>query len=93
MRWLVAGLRLILPPLVGWVRLVACALLVLAEPIVRALLLGGAFAGFAVSVLFGWVLHARGFPVVGMTALSVGLLLAYWSYVGMLMLLMRGPRG
>jgi hypothetical protein len=72
-------------------RIVITALLVLAEPFLRFLLCGAAFLGFLVTVLFGFLLEAPHFPKWGMLALSVGALLLYWLYLGLMSLFMRLP--
>jgi hypothetical protein len=75
------------------VRAVAAALLVLFEPVLRLLLLPLAFGCFLMSLLFGLLLHAPGFPTWGMLALSVGLLWLYWLYVAVMVWCLGGRRG
>lgn len=79
--------------LAGWqvLRVGISAVLVLAEPFLRLILCGGAFLGFAVTVLFGFLLDAPHFPKWGMLGLSVGLLVLYWLYLSVMSLFMRLP--
>ena len=74
------------------VRLVICALLVLMEPVLRVVLVPLAFLGFVVTLLFGFAMDAPNFPKWGMLAFSVGALLLYWLYLGVMSLFMRLPR-
>ena len=73
-------------------RLVTCALLVLMEPVLRVVLVPLAFLGFVVTLLFGFAMDAPNFPKWGMLAFSVGALLVYWLYLGVMSLFMRLPR-
>lgn len=73
-------------------RLVLCALLVLAEPLLRLVLVPIAFLGFAVTLLFGFALQQPGFPKWGMLGFSVGSLLLYTLYLCVMHLLMGWPR-
>jgi hypothetical protein len=70
---------------VGLLKAAVLALLVLFEPFLRLTLLPLAFGCFAMSLLFGLLLHAPGFPTWGMFALSIGLLWVYWLYLAVMM--------
>lgn len=85
-----AGVALVL----AWqaVRIVICALLVLFEPLLRIVLVPLAFLGFVVTLIFGFMIGAPNFPKWGMLAFSVGALLLYWFYLGIMGLFMRLPR-
>lgn len=74
------------------VRIIICALLVLMEPLLRIVLVPLAFLGFVVTLLFGFAMDAPNFPKWGMLAFSVGALLLYWLYLGLMSLFMRLPR-
>lgn len=74
------------------VRMVICALLVLFEPLLRIVLVPIAFLGFLVTLIFGFMIGAPNFPKWGMLAFSVGALLLYWFYLGVMGLFMRLPR-
>lgn len=80
--------------LLAWhaVRVVICALLVLFEPLLRIVLVPIAFLGFVVTLIFGFMIDAPHFPKWGMLAFSVGALLLYWLYLGVMGLFMRLPR-
>lgn len=80
--------------LLAWqaVRVVICALLVLFEPLLRIVLVPIAFLGFVVTLIFGFMIDAPHFPKWGMLAFSVGALLLYWLYLGVMSLFMRLPR-
>lgn len=73
------------------VRVGICAVLVLIEPILRVTLVPLAFLGFVVTVLFGFLIGDPRFPRWGMLAFSVGALLAYWLFLGLMSLFMRLP--
>ena len=90
-RWIVNALWWIL--VVGWqlVRVAICAVLVLLEPIVRALLVPLAFLSFLVTLIFGFLIGDARFPRWGMLAFSVGALLLYWLYLGLMSLFMTLP--
>lgn len=72
-------------------RLVLCTLLVLMEPLVRAVLVPIAFLGFAVTLLFGFLAGDPQFPKWGMLVFSMAALWLYWLFLGLLALLMRLP--
>lgn len=78
---------------VAWqlVRVVICALLVLFEPIVRAVLVPLAFLSFWVTLLFGFLIGDPRFPRWGMPAFSVGALVLYWLYMALMSLFMTLP--
>jgi hypothetical protein len=80
--------------LIAWqlVRSVICALLVLFEPLLRIVLVPIAFLAFVVTLIFGFLIGAPNFPKWGMLAFSVGALLLYWLYLGVMSLFMRLPR-
>jgi hypothetical protein len=69
------------------------ALLVLMEPFVRMILMVAAFGCFFVTVVFGFMGHEPRFPKWGMLAFSIGCVLLYWAFLGVMLLMMRGPRG
>ena len=77
----------------GWqlVRLAICAVLVLGEPIVRALLVPVAFLSFLVTLIFGFLVGDARLPRWGMLAFSVGTLMLYWLYLGLMSLFMTLP--
>lgn len=70
------------------VRLMLCTLLVLMEPIVRAVLVPIAFLGFAIAVVFGFLAGDPQFPKWGMLVFSMAALWLYWLFLGVLALLM-----
>jgi hypothetical protein len=72
-------------------RWVICALLVLGEPIVRAVLVPVAFLSFLVTLIFGFLIGDARFPRWGMLAFSVGALMLYWLYLGLMSLFMTLP--
>lgn len=74
------------------VRLAICALLLLAEPMLRVVLLGLAFGGFMVTLVFGFLMGDPDFPKWGMLAMSVSFVLLYWLYLFIMSLFMRLPR-
>lgn len=79
--------------LLSWhlVRLAICAALVLLEPAVRAVLVPVAFLGFWVTMIFGFLVGDPHFPRWGMLAFSLGALILYWLYVGLMSLFMSWP--
>lgn len=79
--------------LAAWqvVRVCICALLVLIEPLLRVTLVPLAFLGFVVTLIFGFMMGSPGFPRWGMLAFSVGLILVYWLFLGLMSLFMRLP--
>ena len=72
-------------------RWAVCALLVLGEPIVRAVLVPVAFLSFLVTLIFGFLIGDVRFPRWGMLAFSVGALMLYWLYLGLMSLFMTLP--
>ena len=88
------GMRLALACFfVAWqlVRIAICALLVLLEPVLRATLVPIAFLGFLVTLIFGFLIGDPRFPRWGMLAFSVGSLMLYWLYLGLMSLFMTLP--
>ncbi len=79
--------------LVAWhvLRLVLCAVLVLLEPVVQAVLVPLAFLSFLIALFFGFVVGDPRFPRWGMLAFSVSSLVLYWLYLGLMSLFMRLP--
>lgn len=73
------------------VRISICAVLVLGEPVMRAVLVPVAFLGFLVTMIFGFLIGDPRFPRWGMLALSVGALVLYWGYLGFMSLFMALP--
>lgn len=78
---------------VAWqiVRIACCALLVLTEPILRATLVPIAFLGFMVTLIFGFLIGDPRFPRWGMLAFSLGALVLYWLFLGLMSLFMTLP--
>jgi hypothetical protein len=78
---------------VAWqiVRIACCAVLVLIEPILRATLVPIAFLGFMVTLIFGFLIGDPRFPRWGMLAFSVGALMLYWLFLGLMSLFMTLP--
>ncbi len=74
-------------------RIAVCAVLVLLEPIVRAILVPLAFLGFLVTLIFGFLIGDPRFPRWGMLAFSVGSIMLYWLYLGLMSLFMTLPPG
>jgi hypothetical protein len=68
-----------------------CALLVLLEPLLRATLVPLAFLSFMVTLVFGFVVGDPKFPRWAMLGFSVGCLILYWLYLGLLMWFVRAP--
>jgi hypothetical protein len=79
--------------LAAWqvLRCAICAILVLGEPVMRAVLVPLAFLGFLVTMIFGFLIGAPRFPRWGMLAFSVGALVLYWAYLGLMSLFMALP--
>ena len=79
--------------LVGWqvVRLACCALLILMEPLLRAILVPIAFLSFVVTLIFGFLIGDPRFPRWGMLAFSVGTLMLYWLFLCLMSLFMSLP--
>ncbi|MDB5828918.1 MAG: hypothetical protein JWQ73_3138 [Variovorax sp.] len=73
------------------VRLTCCAVLIMLEPVLRATLIPIAFMSFLVTLLFGFLIGAPRFPRWGMLAFSVGTLMVYWLYLGLMSLFMTPP--
>ncbi|WP_225781263.1 hypothetical protein [Xenophilus sp. Marseille-Q4582] len=72
-------------------RCAICAILVLGEPVIRAVLVPLAFLGFLVTMIFGFLIGDPRFPRWGMLAFSVGALVLYWCYLGFMSLFMSLP--
>lgn len=68
-----------------------CAFLVLLEPLLRATLVPLAFLSFVVTLVFGFVVGDPRFPRWAMLGFSVGFLVLYWLYLGLLMWFVRAP--
>lgn len=73
------------------VRIACCALLVLIEPVLRATLVPIAYLGFLVTLVFGFLIGDPRFPRWGMLAFSVGTLMLYWLFLGLMSLFMTLP--
>ena len=86
-----AGLWWVAALIVQILRLIVSAVLILAEPIVRAVLVPVALLGFLVTLVFGFLISDPNFPRWGMLAFSVGALVLYWAYLGLMSLLMILP--
>ncbi|MDM0058981.1 hypothetical protein [Variovorax fucosicus] len=80
--------------LVVWqvVRLTICAVLILTEPLLRATLVPIAFLSFVVTLIFGFLIGDPRFPRWGMLAFSVGTLMLYWLFLGVMSIFMTLPR-
>ena len=74
------------------VRLTICAVLILMEPLLRATLVPIAFLSFVVTLIFGFLIGDPRFPRWGMLAFSVGALMLYWVFLGVMSLFMTLPR-
>ena len=72
-------------------RIACCAVLVLTEPILRAILVPIAFLGFLVTLVFGFLIGEPRFPRWGMLGFSVGALMLYWLFLGLMSLFMTLP--
>ena len=73
------------------VRIACCALLVLIEPVLRAILVPIAYLGFLVTLIFGFLIGDPRFPRWGMLGFSVGALMLYWLFLGLMSLFMTLP--
>lgn len=73
------------------VRVLVSAVLVLAEPVIRAVLVPIALLSFLVTLVFGFLIGDPDFPRWGMLAFSVGALVLYWAYLGLMSLFMTLP--
>ena len=80
---LLVGLRVVALQVV---RIACCALLVLIEPVLRATLVPIAYFGFLVTLVFGFLIGDPRFPRWGMLAFSVGTLMLYWLFLGLMSL-------
>lgn len=74
------------------VRLAICAVLILTEPLLRATLVPIAFLSFVVTLIFGFLIGDPRFPRWGMLAFSVGTLMLYWLFLGVMSIFMTLPR-
>jgi hypothetical protein len=72
-------------------RCAICAVLVLGEPVMRAVLVPVAFLGFLVTMIFGFLIGDPRFPRWGMLTFSVGALVLYWIYLWIMSLFMSLP--
>ncbi|MDN4592064.1 hypothetical protein DBA29_26640 [Xenophilus aerolatus] len=86
-----AGLWWAAALIVQILRLIVSAVLILAEPVVRAVLVPVALLGFLVTLVFGFLIGDANFPRWGMLAFSVGALVLYWLYLGLMSLFMSLP--
>jgi hypothetical protein len=73
------------------VRLTCCAVLILMEPLLRATLVPIAFLSFVVTLFFGFLIGDPRFPRWGMLAFSIGTLMLYWLFLGLMSLFMTLP--
>ena len=73
------------------VRIGICAVLVLGEPVMRAVLVPVAFLGFLMTMIFGFLIGDPRFPRWGMLGFSAGALVLYWLYLGLMSLFMSLP--
>jgi len=73
------------------VRCAICAVLVLGEPVMRAVLVPVAFLSFLVTMIFGFLIGDPRFPRWGMLAFSAGALMLYWTYLGLMSLFVSLP--
>ena len=73
------------------VRVAICALLVLIEPLLRFTLVPLAYLSFVITLIFGFLIGSPNFPRWGVLAFSVGLMLVYWLFLGLMGLFMRLP--
>ena len=89
--WFGAALWCVVLVALHLVRITICALLVLGEPVMRALLVPAAFLGFLVTLIFGFLIGDPRFPRWGMLGLSVAALVLYWAYLGLMSLFMSLP--
>ncbi|MDM0001167.1 hypothetical protein QTI24_21345 [Variovorax sp. J22P240] len=72
-------------------RITCCALLVLIEPVLRATLVPIAYLSFLVTLIFGFLIGDPRFPRWGMLGFSVGTLMLYWLFLGLMSLFMTLP--
>ena len=72
-------------------RCAICAILVLGEPVMRAVLVPVAFLSFLVTMIFGFLIGDPRFPRWGMLAFSAGALMLYWTYLGLMSLFVSLP--
>lgn len=88
-----SGSALTFVVLAAWqvVRVGICALLVLIEPLLSIMLVPLAFLSFVITLIFGFLIEAPNFPRWGMLGFSVGLVLVYWLFLGLMSLFMRLP--
>ena len=68
-----------------------CAILVLMEPIVSAILIPVAHLSFLITLIFGFLIHDPHFARWGMLAFSVGALLMDWLFLEIMSLVMTLP--
>jgi hypothetical protein len=73
--------------------LVVCALLVLGEPVVGFVLAPLAFLAFGITLLFGFIAHEAHFPTGAMLGFSLGAVILYWTYLGVMFGVQRMLRG
>ena len=71
-----------------WVRY-----LVAGEPVIGFVLAPLAFLAFAITLLFGLIAHASRFPTWGTLAFSLGAVILYWAYAGVMLGVQRMLRG
>ncbi len=90
-RLAVAGVWWAVFAIVQLVRWIVSAVLILAEPVVRAILVPVALLSFLVTLTFGFLIGDPNFPRWGMLAFSVGALVLYWLYLGLMSLFMSLP--
>jgi hypothetical protein len=78
---------------IAWqvIRLPCCAVLILMEPLLRVTLVPIAFLSFCVTLVFGFMIGDPKFPRWGMLAFSVGTLMVYWAYLGLMSFFMTLP--
>ena len=86
--WLLVGALRVLWQIV---RIACCAALVLIEPVLRVTLVPVAHLSFLVTLIFGFVIGDPRFPRWGMLGFSVGALLIYWLFLGVMNLFMALP--
>ncbi len=75
-----------------FLRLACCAVLVLLEPLLRMTLVPIAFLSFMVTLIFGFLIGDPRFPRWGMLAFSIGTLMIYWMFLGLMSRFMTLPR-
>lgn len=90
-RLVIAGIWWAVFAILQLVRWIVSAVLILAEPVVRAVLVPVALLGFLVTLIFGFLIGDPNFPRWGMLAFSVGALVLYWLYLGLMSLFMSLP--